>query len=183
MVERRGAGGAHRARRLASALSGVLALAPVALALAAPVEFGDPDKGWTELNPDLPAPPEDNQLVEFYVSPVTSFHFALDQKSISIGSDGVVRFTLVATSSSGVRNARFEGLRCESNEFKIYAVARPDGQWERTREPAWKHIAESGNNREEAALAKDAICANGIAFSVADILRHLKLSVRGSIPF
>lgn len=159
-------------------------LTPVTLVHAAPLDdlFTDPNKGWTELGPDLPAPPDDKQLIEFYVSPVTSFHFALDRASISIGADGVVHYTLVATSSSGARNVRFEGLRCATNEFKVYAIARPDGTWERMRTAAWKRVTEAVANREEAALAKDTICDNGLPFSADDIVRHLKATARDRIP-
>jgi len=172
---------AHCVRLLAVLLLLSGAIAPRVGAAPLDEMIGDPNKDWTELGPDLPGPPQDPQLIEFYVSPVTSFHFALDRASINIGGDGVVHYTLVATSRGGVRNIRFEGLRCATNSFKVYAIARPDGSWERVEAPVWKHISEAIGNREEAALSKDAICANGIAFSVDDIVRHLKASAHA--PF
>jgi hypothetical protein len=184
MVNRARPVGARVVRPLASMVAAAL-VALAGNACGAPLDefFSNPDRGWTEIEAQLPAPPTEKSLVEFYVSPNTSFRFALDRDSITIGSDGVVRYTLVATSDRGVRNIRFEGLRCQTNEFKVYAFASAEGKWEKSRTPSWKRVAEASGNREEAALAKDSICENGLPFSADDIVKRLKASARGSIPY
>jgi hypothetical protein len=163
-----------RLRACAAAVGLMIALVPRG-ALAYPFEdlVSDPNKDWVESKPDLPAPPEDKNLLPFYVSPSTSFRFLIDRPSLSIGSDQVVRYTLVAISSSGARNVRYEGMRCATHEFKVYAIQSPDGKWQEARPSRWKRIVEAAANREESALAKDAICDNGLAVATDQIVLRL----------
>ena len=55
-----------------------------------------------------------------------------------MGSDGVVRYTLVARSAAGVENVSFEGIRCKSGAYRVYAFAN-GGAWSRTNSE-WKPI-------------------------------------------
>ena len=64
----------------------------------------------------------------------------MDSASLSVGDDGVVRYVLVARSPQGAENISFEGLRCSSGEYKIYAIGRSDRSWERTRDAQWRSI-------------------------------------------
>ncbi len=121
-------------------------------------DFDEENKPWTEMQTQLPAAPQPADLVVFPVSGATNYTFAIDRKSISIGSDGVFRYSLVATSPSGARNVSYEGIRCETQERKIYATGRPDGSWVRARNAGWVRIEEVGNNRQQAALMKDVFC-------------------------
>ena len=54
----------------------------------------------------------------------------LDEKSISLAQDEIVRFTLVVETSSGTRNVFYEGLRCDTREYKTYAVGTLDKTFE-----------------------------------------------------
>jgi len=55
--------------------------------------------------------------------PVYQNQIALDADSLSIGTDAVIRYTLRITSSEGVANISHQGLRCDSREFKLFAIA------------------------------------------------------------
>jgi len=79
----------------------------------------------------FPAPPVDRDAVPFDVSGRDSaLRFAIDPKSVSIGKDNVVRYTVLITSSTGARNVNYEGLRCDTAERRIYATLRNDtNQW------------------------------------------------------
>lgn len=90
------------------------------------------DKPFTEDAVTFPAPPVDRDAVPFDVggrndSPL---RFAIDPKSVSIGKDNVVRYTVLITSKTGARNVNYEGLRCDTAERRIYATLRNDtNQW------------------------------------------------------
>lgn len=106
----------------------------------------------------LPAAPQKNHLLPFYVSATTTMDFAIDAKSLSVSSDGIVRYTLVITSPAGARNVSYEGIRCSSAEKKLYATGRPDGSWSPSRRDVWSPISSVGANRHHAALVKDYFC-------------------------
>jgi hypothetical protein len=141
--------------------------------------FNDDTKTWKEIETELPAPPAAADLLEFKVSGATTYRFYLDPKALSIGSDGVYRFTLVAVSASGARNVSYEGVRCATVEAggqkRLYAFGRPDGTWSRARSSAWTPIQEVGNNRQEAALTKEIFCPGDMSSTKTEqILRRLK---------
>ena len=137
--------------------------------------FDDSSKSWSEIAVELPPPPEAANLLGFDVSTLTTQKFAIDAKSLSLGSDGVVRYTLVTTSTSGAKNISYEGLRCAANERKIYALGHTDGTWSRARRDAWQPIVNNAVNRQQAALAEDYFCmGSATAGSAADMLRRLR---------
>ena len=125
--------------------------------------FEDETKPWQELQTQLPAAPNAADLVPFQVSGATQYKFALDAKSIDIGSDGVFRYTIVAVSAEGARNVSYEGIRCLTSEKKIYAIGRSDGSWSRSRSAAWKRIQDVSLNRQDAALEDEYFCPGGYA--------------------
>lgn len=125
-------------------------------------DFEERMKSWQEMQTQLPtAQPQDADLVPFGVSGATTYTFLIDRKSLSIGTDSVFRYTIVARSPEGVRNVSYEGIRCETRERKLYATGRDDGTWARARDPEWIPIEESGKNRQQAALMKDYFCPDG----------------------
>jgi hypothetical protein len=126
----------------------------------------DPDAPqWKEVEVELPAFPQPGNLREFYVSGATTHKFAIDATTLSVGKDGVVRYALVVRTSGGATNTSFEGIRCVSGEFKIYATGHQDGQWVRVRQSAplsdWRRIENKPVNRHHAALARELFCPNG----------------------
>lgn len=139
-------------------------------------DFNDTGKTWQEIAIQLPAAPKPENLFEFYVSETATQSFAIDGKSVSVGNDGVVRYTLVSRSRSGAENISYEGIRCESFEKKLYAFGRPDGSWSRSRRDQWERITGTISNRQHAALARDYFCSQkvveGDAQQIVYRLRH-----------
>lgn len=121
-------------------------------------DFEDLDKPWKEVAVQLPAAPLAESLLPFYVSATATQTFAIDAKSLTLGADGVIRYTLVTSSASGAKNVSYEGIRCSSFEKKLYAFGRPDGSWSRSRSDKWEPIRSNAANRQHAALAKDYFC-------------------------
>src|SRR5450830_1162660 len=121
-------------------------------------EFDDEEKPWQEIAVQLPAAPQAADLAEFYVGPTATSTSAVDLRSLTVGSDGIIRYTIVTRMSGGAVNTTYEGIRCQTGEKKLYAFGQADGTWSRSRQNSWKRIADVGANRQDAALYKDYFC-------------------------
>ncbi len=138
-------------------------------------EFDDLDKPWQEIAVQLPAMPKKENLLGFVASETATMRFAVDAKSISVGDDGVVRYTLVSSSPSGAQNISYEGIRCETQEKKLYAFGHKDGSWSRSRRDRWKHFSGTTANRQHATLARDYFCDHKVVAGNAEqLVRNLR---------
>ena len=119
-----------------------------AFALAAGFDYDKDvdEKPWAEVEAQLPASPDKQDLIPFTVGSVKDVKYFIDAKSLSVGSDGVIRYTLVIVSSAGAQNVSFEGMRCNTAERRVYAFGRPDGTWSKARSNQWGRIQGSSNN-------------------------------------
>jgi hypothetical protein len=117
-----------------------------------------------EENPEtplqLPSPPQADNLLMFYKNSAQTF--MIDTKSLLITKEGIIRFSMVATSNSGAKNISHEGIRCATSEKKLYALARTDGSWSKVREPSWSHIYGNSYNNHHSILASDYFCDGNI---------------------
>lgn len=130
---------------------------------------GEPDEAvWTEDKIELPNFPKQENLVEFYVSPVATNKYMIDRASISVGKDEIVRYTLVVMSSGGARNVSYEGIRCDELRWKLYATGHGDGTWAKARLSEWRPIENKPVNRHHAALSRDFFCPGGSGIRNAD---------------
>lgn len=131
------------------------------------------EKPWAEVEVMLPAFPEKENLIPFKVGAIADTRFFVDGKSISIGSDGVVRYTLVVLSAQGAQNISYEGMRCSTLERRFYAAGRPDKTWSKARSNKWVRV-QGGSNNHHVELFSNNFCPNGIiAFSPAEARRVL----------
>lgn len=138
-------------------------------------DIDEGEKPWQEAPVQLPAAPVDANLLPFDVSATATQRFALDANSLSVGQDGVVRYTLVATSPSGARSVSYEGIRCQTFERKTYAFGHPDGTWSRSKRGEWNPIPRNAANRQHAVLAQDIFCDGPtVAGNRDQILRRLR---------
>lgn len=138
-------------------------------------DFNAEDKPWQELALQLPAAPQPEDLLPFEVSATATQAFAIDAKSLTIGEDGIIRYTLVAASPAGARNISYEGIRCETFEKKLYAIGQADGSWSRSRRHQWERIVRNAANRQHAVLAIDYFCdASSIAGNAKQILERIR---------
>jgi CNP1-like family len=105
---------------------------------------GNQDKGeqekFSEVATEIPAYPEDSALLEFRPHGISKNRFFVDPASVSIGSDRVVRYTVVVKSTSGVANTSFEAMRCETAEYKVFALGTRDRSWSVLPNSAWREI-------------------------------------------
>ena len=131
-------------------------LLAVAACAAQPPQDEFDGKPWEVLKAQLPSYPKPENLLRVHVSPATAFEFFVDAASVSVGQDGIVRYTLIARSTSGAVNVSYEGIRCLPRERKLYAFGRSDSTWSPARIPQWVPISQT--NPQHAALAEDFFC-------------------------
>jgi hypothetical protein len=112
---------------------------------------------WKDVAVRLPDFPRSENLIEFSVSMQSSFRFYIDSASISLAPDGVVRYTLVARSPAGVANVSYEGIRCATKSYRVYAIGS-DGRWLPGRQEDWRDIEARSIQRWHNALYFDYFC-------------------------
>ena len=118
-------------------------------------------------------PPNKATLVPFYVTMTTSFKFAVDTDSILIGPDGVTRYIVLLTSPNGSQQVQYEGIRCDSYQWRLYGTFDND-KWQENPLGTWKEIKRTVPNRYQAALASGAFCnLNTQEKSIRSILKSL----------
>ncbi|PMS34596.1 CNP1-like family protein [Trinickia symbiotica] len=138
----------------------------------------DRQGNWTENKVDqLPPLPQQSNLLPFDVSQNTPLKFAVDAKSVDVGSDGVVRYTVVVTSPSGARNVNYQGIRCDTYEWRQYAGLNADHDgWDRDVATSWTRIENGNLNAYQAALYQDYFCDNKMpAAPTKTIVNNLRL--------
>lgn len=157
------------------------------LALAAPAGWAaalvpldadeaDAAREWVELEVNPPAFPKAAGLVELQAGGLGGNRFLIDPDSLSIGADGVVRYTLVVRSPAGAENVSFEGIHCKTREQKYYAFGQRNGSWAKARESQWRFIEAREVNRHHAVLYADILCTQGKLppRAVRDIVQRLR---------
>ena len=132
----------------------------------------------------MPPYPARGHLIEFAVSGSDGFRFFIDGASLSAGNDGVVRYVLVARSPQGAENVSFEGIRCNSAEYRIYAVGRAgdrdEGSWS-GRPGDWRPIAGAAVSRWHTALQREYFCPQNEPIRTA--AEGVQALQRGGHPF
>jgi hypothetical protein len=103
-------------------------------------DFDEDKKSWKEIEARIPPYPKPENLVRVQTGAATPHQFFLDANSLTLGEDGVMRYTVVVKTAGGANNVTFEGMRCETREQKLYAVGHTDNTWVRARDPKWQRI-------------------------------------------
>jgi hypothetical protein len=138
-------------------------------------DFVEDTTPWVEIAASLPDYPKKENLVPFAVSSATANKFMIDTASLSVGKDGVVRYTVVIESPSGARTVNYEGLRCDTAESKIYAFGQDDGKWAQNKRATWEGIKLRSALSYRKALFEDLFCDVGVPIRDAEEgIRKLK---------
>lgn len=141
-------------------------------------DFDEDRKPWKEIEARIPTYPRTGDLVPFEAGAASPHRFYVDARSLSVGEDGVVRYTLVIKAAGGATNVTFEGIRCELRQQKYYAVGRADGNWVRARNPQWRRIEHQDVNRHHHMLYSDFLCSGKQPVkSVREVLQLLSYSL------
>ena len=138
------------------------------------------DAEWKES--EAPPPPafDVNKLLIFEVPSSLSLVYGVDPSTVSISkSDSLVRYVVVATSASGVRNVMYEALRCSTGEFKTYARYSSSGNWSPVSNPQWRSVFDNMPSRHALRLARAGACdAAAPVGSVQELVAKLKNPAR-----
>ncbi len=129
------------------------------------------EQQWQEQDVEPPAFPKKEALREFYVSAAATNKYLIDAATLSVGSDGIVRYVLVVETSGGATNVSFEGINCKDRTWKHYAAGNnANATWTRSRAARneWRPIENKPVNRHHAALSRDLFCPMGNAIRSAD---------------
>lgn len=156
-----------------------IALCALAFTQVALAQLAGDDLDWKEA--EVPTPPafEIARLIPFEVTADSAIRFGLDPASISIGKDGVVRYVVVARSTSGVVTGLYEGIRCARGEFRTYARHNAGSGWAPAGNSEWKSIFAFGQSRHTLRLARLGACQeNAPAQSAEALVRALKYPVQ-----
>lgn len=142
----------------------------------------DETRPWEETAALLPPYPRNENLLEFNVSSATVNKYMIDGASLSVGSDGVIRYTLVVESPRGARTVNFEGMRCDPAEYKIYGFGQADGTWTQNKRAKWELYKLRSLLSYHKALFEDHFCPDFIAIrSREEALRNLKRGGLGGL--
>ena len=155
------------------------ALPTLAFPQVAPMnDYEEPEiKPWVEADYALPPFPKDEDLVEFEVDGAPNVRAYVDRTAIGAGTpDGVVRYVMVVRTSGGATNVSYEGLRCDTNEYRIYATGTLEKAWAKARSSEWRKF--KIHNRPQRSLANYYFCPNFTPVgSVREALNALRLGI------
>lgn len=133
----------------------------------------DPD--WKESV--VPAAPafDIQRLIPFDVSAITALRWGFDPNTVTISGDSLVRYVVVAQSSSGGLNAMYEAVRCATGEWKTYARYNKDSGWTPVSDPQWKSMYEYQPSKHALILAKQGLCQGAAPVStVSELVRNVR---------
>lgn len=139
------------------------------------------DDNWKEAAPPDPPAWSLSALIPVELTIRNNLQYGVDPSTVSIGTDYVVRYVVVAYIPGGGSNAFYEGLRCETGQVKTYARTTVPGQWNRVASPQWRELDLNVNaNRHSLALARQSFCDNAAVGgrSAADLVRRLRNPVQ-----
>ena len=138
------------------------------------------EKPWSEIEVQMPAFPQKENLIAFKVGAIDDTQYLIDGNSLSVGSDSVIRFTLVVVSSAGAQNVSYEGMRCATAERRFYAFGRSDRTWSKARSNHWMSIQGSSNN-PHVELFVNFFCTVGI-YSISNAEDAIRVLRNGGNP-
>ena len=134
----------------------------------------DIDPDWQET--DAPPPPafSRDKLIPVDMPLHITLKLGVDPGTLTITPDGVVRYVMVASSSSSF-TAMYEGIRCATGEVKLYARFSASGQWRAADNPKWRSMNDNQPSQHALALALQGACdgRSVAASSSAGIVQRL----------
>lgn len=145
---------------------------------AALAQYADLDRAdWAE--DEVPPPPAYSlkRLIDIEMPHTSSIRMGIDPGTLNVNVDtGIVRYVVVAQGSSAV-NASYEGIRCATGEYRVYARQVLGGAWSASSDTTWKPMrGQAGVQvRHPFQLARDGLClGTAVRLNVSEMVRELK---------
>lgn len=148
-------------------------------------EDEDRDFGFIEREPwkeqpiaGLPAYPDGKHYVAVPLQQAGSdLDMFIDEPSLDIGDDGVVRYTLLLRSPRGAESLFYEGIRCATREWRSYAYGSSDSAWQPV-DAAWTPIQDLGMGRYREYLYRYYLCRPALGILPRqDMLQRMRYGV------
>ena len=138
----------------------------------------DEETPWTEQGAALPEYPDKNHLINVPVEIAgSSLDMFIDERSLSIGEDGVVRYVLVLRTQSGTENVFFEGIRCATHELRSYAYGTSRSAWQPV-DTVWTPLSGLGVGRYREQLYQYYLCRPAMGtLPRQEMLRRMRYGV------
>jgi hypothetical protein len=130
-------------------------------------------KKWKESNVTIPTYPDDRDLVPVPMGVNDTLKIYIDSKSISRAPDLVARFSLIVESPSGARSVFYDGMRCETRQYKTYAIGTANHTFEAVKDPQWRTIPRSEINSFRDNLYRHYICDGHSSARTPEAIVHL----------
>jgi hypothetical protein len=135
------------------------------------------DIPWIESEAEVLAPPRPEDLVPVRIDSLPpGMELLIDRSRVTVGAkDRVVRAWLWTRGRAGPGNGTFEGFRCETREFKVYAYANPrrEPQVSLARRPAWQPIKGPKSRSYRMELLEDYFCGIRGTRTAREIVENL----------
>ena len=131
------------------------------------------DIPWIENETEVLAAPREEDLVRVGVDQMPpGLELLIDARRLTVDPDDrIIRLWMVVRSEAGVDNGSFEGFRCATREYKVYAFSNASRTppVTKAKRPRWRPISRrrGGNYRLE--LLQDYFCGLGGARSADEI--------------
>ena len=129
---------------------------------------------WVEEKEPPPPAFSKDRALPLEMPNYVSVRVAIDPATVQVGNDGVVRYVVVMSNSTGSVNAMYEGIRCASDQVKTYARAGTSGEWNLVSNPAWRDLNDNQPSRHAFVFARMAACSVHVANSQDVVLKALK---------
>lgn len=91
----------------------------------------------------------------------TGYNYYVDVNSVSLTTDGVLHYTIVIQSPKGASNIVYEGIRCATDEIKVFAYGTRDGRFARMPDPQWVYVHTRGPLGYRTTLVERYVCDEG----------------------
>ena len=142
---------------------------------------GDDAPEWKEDAAPPPPAYSVKNLINIEMPAASTVRMGIDPDTITINKDtGIVRYIVVARGPSAV-NAMYEGIRCATGEYRVYARQTPGNDWSFSTESEWKSMRGQVTYPHPYRLARDGICLGTVNNrSVQEMVRALK-SPKGTL--
>ena len=150
-------------------------------------DFDSVEKVWHESTTDVPPLPDERAWSEVPLDALPDGQKAfLDLDTLTVSKkDYVVRYWLLIRSKAGGYRATFEGLRCATKEYVIYAYGDPRRKpaVRRVKQPKWKSYGRSKRSDYRVELGHDLFCSGEVPRRIPQIEQGIRGLFEAHNPF
>ena len=126
-------------------------------------QIADIDPDWKELEVPPPAKFNVERMVAIEMPRYVTVKIGVDPDSLTIGTDGIVRYVMIAQSSGGNINAMYEGIWCRKGEVKTYARLGSDGKWDPVKDAQWSPLRRRSFANSNSRISTERRSKDGVA--------------------